>query len=45
MKVLLPSGDSLVFESSVNMFEIAKKISNSLLKKSVAAKIDGELFD
>ncbi|MGL6065313.1 MAG: threonine--tRNA ligase [Fusobacteriaceae bacterium] len=45
MKVLLPSGDSLVFESSVNMFEIAKKISNSLSKKSVAAKIDGELFD
>ncbi|MGL5123469.1 MAG: threonine--tRNA ligase [Fusobacteriaceae bacterium] len=45
MKVLLPSGDSLVFESSVNMFEIAKKISNSLAKKSVAAKINGELFD
>lgn len=45
MKILLPSGDSLIFENPVNMFEIAKKISNSLAKKSVAVRIDGELFD
>nr|MBP6323167.1 threonine--tRNA ligase [Fusobacteriaceae bacterium] len=45
MKVILPSGDSMVFEEKVNMFEVAKKISSSLAKKAVAAKVDGELFD
>ncbi|MGL5428335.1 MAG: TGS domain-containing protein, partial [Cetobacterium sp.] len=45
MRVILPSQDVLEFESGVNMFEVAKKISNSLAKKSIAAKIDGELFD
>ncbi|MGL4968636.1 MAG: TGS domain-containing protein, partial [Fusobacteriaceae bacterium] len=45
MRVILPSQDVLEFESGVNMFEVAKKISNSLAKKSIAAKIDGELYD
>ena len=45
MKVMLPSGDSMIFEEKVNMFEVAKKISSSLAKKAVAAKVDGELFD
>lgn len=45
MRVILPSQDVLEFENEVNMFEVAKRISNSLAKKSVAAKIDGELVD
>lgn len=45
MKVALPSGDIKEFENSVNMFEIAKSISNSLAKKAVAAKVDGKLVD
>lgn len=30
MKIELPSGEIKEFESAVNMFEIAKSISNSL---------------
>lgn len=45
MRVILPSGDNLEFQEALNMFQIAKEISNSLSKKAVAAKIDGELFD
>lgn len=45
MKVILPSGDIKEFENAVNMFEIAKSISNSLAKKAVAAKVDDKLVD
>lgn len=45
MKVILPSGDIKEFEKSVNMFEIAKSISNSLAKKAVGAKVDGKEVD
>ena len=37
MKVILPSGDVKEFEGEVNLFTVAKSISNSLAKKSVAA--------
>jgi threonyl-tRNA synthetase len=45
LKVTLPSGDIKEFENSVNMFEVAKSISNSLAKKAVAAKVDGKEVD
>ncbi len=45
MKVKLIDGSIKEFENAENMFVIAKSISNSLAKKSVAAKIDGELKD
>ncbi|MGL5970381.1 MAG: TGS domain-containing protein, partial [Cetobacterium sp.] len=45
MRVILPSGDIKEFENSVNMFEIAKSISNSLAKKAVGARIDGKEVD
>ena len=45
MKVILPSGDIKEFENSVNMFEVAKSISNSLAKKAVGAKVDGKEVD
>ncbi len=45
IKVSLPSGDVKQFENAVNMFEIAKSISNSLAKKALAAKVDGEMVD
>lgn len=45
MKVILPSGDVKEFEGEVNLFTVAKSISNSLAKKSVAAKVNDELMD
>ena len=45
MKVILPNGDIKEFENSVNMFEIAKSISNSLAKKALGAKVDGKEVD
>ncbi|NME35606.1 MULTISPECIES: threonine--tRNA ligase [Fusobacterium] len=45
MKVELIDGSIKEFEKAENMFVIAKSISNSLVKKSVAAKVDGELKD
>ena len=45
MKVQLNDGSIKEFENAENMFVIAKSISNSLAKKSVAAKVDDELKD
>ena len=45
MKAILPSGDVKEFEGEVNLFTIAKRIRNSLAKKSVAAKVNDELVD
>ena len=42
---ILPSGDIKEFEGEVNLFTIAKSISNSLAKKAVAAKVNDELVD
>ena len=39
IKITLPSGDIRQFDSdSINMFDIAKSISNSLAKKSYCCK-------
>ncbi len=45
MKIELIDGNIREFENSENMFVIAKSISSSLVKNSVAAKVDGELKD
>ena len=45
IKITLPSGDIKEFDNPVNMFQIAKSISNSLAKNAVAAKIDGKLLE
>ena len=45
MKIILADGSIKEFENSVNMFEIAKSISNSLAKKAIAAKVDGVAVD
>lgn len=45
MQIRLIDGDIKEYPSGINMFEIAKGISNSLAKKSVAAKVDGEFVD
>lgn len=45
MKAILPSGDVKEFEGEVNLFTVAKSISNSLAKKAVAAKVNDELVD
>lgn len=45
MKIEFLDGNVQEFQETCNMFVIAKSISNSLAKKAVAAKIDGELYD
>lgn len=45
INITLPSGDIKQFDSSVNMFDIAKNISNSLAKKALAGRVDGKLVD
>ncbi len=45
MLVRLLDGQTKEYENNINMFEIAKGISNSLAKKSIAAKVDGQLVD
>lgn len=45
INITLPSGDIKEFDSGINMFDIAKSISNSLAKKVLAAKVDGSLVD
>ena len=39
------NGENKEYDSNINMFEIAKRISNSLAKKSVGAKVDGKNVD
>ena len=41
----LKDGKELHFENEVTLFEVAKKISNSLAKDVLVAKVDGELTD
>ncbi|MDR0846697.1 MAG: threonine--tRNA ligase [Lactobacillales bacterium] len=45
MKITFPDGATRDFEAGVSVFEIAQSISNSLAKKAVAGKINGELVD
>lgn len=45
MLVRFLDGQTREYENNINMFEIAKGISNSLAKKSVGAKIDGKNVD
>lgn len=43
--IRLKDGKELHFENEVTLFEVAKKISNSLAKDVLVAKVDGELTD
>lgn len=43
--IRLKDGKELHFENEVTLFEAAKKISNSLAKDVLVAKVDGELID
>ena len=43
--IRLKEGKELHFENEVTLFEAAKKISNSLAKDVLVAKVDGELTD
>lgn len=43
--IWLKDGKELHFENEVTLFEAAKKISNSLAKDVLVAKVDGELTD
>lgn len=43
--IRLKDGKELHFENEVTLFEVTKKISNSLAKDVLVAKVDGELTD
>lgn len=45
IKMTFPDGSQKEFESGITPLEIAKGISNSLGKKAIAAKVNGELVD
>lgn len=45
IRIRLKDGKELHFENEVTLFEAAKKISNSLAKDVLVAKVDGELTD
>ena len=45
IKVRLKDGKELEFEKPIPLFEAVKRISNSLAKDAVVAKVDGEITD
>lgn len=45
IKITFPDGNQKEFESGVTTFEIAKAISPSLAKKTLAGKVNGKLID
>mgnify|MGYP003634016073 CR=1 FL=1 len=45
IKVSLPDGSVREFEEGASPFDVASSISNSLAKKAIAARVDGELRD
>ena len=45
VKITFPDGAVREFESGVTPFEIAQSISNSLAKKALAGKFNGQLID
>ncbi|MGO3007144.1 MAG: threonine--tRNA ligase [Lactococcus cremoris] len=45
IKITFPDGNIKEFESGVTTFEIAKSISLSLAKKTLAGKVNGKLID
>lgn len=45
IKITFPDGAIREFESGITTFEIAQSISNSLAKKALAAKFNGQLID
>ncbi len=45
MKIKLPDGGALEFESSQSLFDIASSISPSLKKRCIVAKVNGKIID
>ena len=45
LEVTLPDGAKKSFEDGASSFDVAQSISNSLAKKALAAKVNGELWD
>ena len=45
IKITFPDGNVKSFEQGVTVEEVAKSISNSLAKKALAGKLNGELID
>ena len=45
IKVTLPDGAVREYEDGASPYDVAASISNSLAKKAVAAKVNGEMYD
>lgn len=45
MKLTLPDGSTKEFDSGASAFDLAKSISPRLAKDSIAARVNGELYD
>ena len=45
IKVTLPDGAVREYEDGASAFDVASSISNSLAKKAIAAKVNGEVYD
>ncbi len=45
INVTLPDGSVREYENGASAFDVARSISNSLAKKAIAAKVDGEMYD
>lgn len=45
MKITFPDGSCKEFDNGVSAYDIAKSISNSLAKKAIVARFNGELVD
>lgn len=45
IKITFPDGNVKSFEKGITVEEVAKSISNSLAKKGLAGKFNGELID
>ena len=44
-QIQLLNGKKILFDKSINGFELSKKISKSLEKEALIMKVDGELKD
>ncbi|MEM8617570.1 MAG: TGS domain-containing protein, partial [Pseudomonadota bacterium] len=45
IKVTLPDGAVRDYEDGSSPYDVAASISNSLAKKAIAARVNGELYD
>ncbi len=45
VKITFPDGDTKTYDDGITLLAVAKSISSGLAKKSVAARLNGDLVD